>query len=73
MSSEVNNIDINSDIFKKELQNTWDFINKVNKQFNFVQNPVKDVNDGVALGLARNKLIYGKRYCPCFIVKGKTE
>jgi len=67
------NIDISSDEFQVELEKTWKFLEKVNKQFGFVQNPDKEVNEGVALGLARNRLIYGKRYCPCFIVQGKTE
>ncbi len=34
--------------------------------------PQDDVNEGVALGLARNKILYGKRYCPCFMVVGDT-
>ena len=68
-----NNIDINSDIFQAELEKTWKFIEKVNKQFNFTQNPDEEINEGVAMGLARNKLIYGKRYCPCFIVQGESE
>ncbi len=68
-----NNIDINSETFQKELEKTWKFVDKVNKQFGFVQNPDKEVNESVAMGLARNKLIYGKRYCPCFIVQGETE
>ena len=68
-----NNIDINSETFQKELEKTWKFVDKINKQFGFVQNPDKEVNEGVAMGLARNKLIYGKRYCPCFIVQGETE
>ena len=67
------NIDVNSDIFQAELEKTWKFVEKVNKQFGFVQNPDEEVNEGVAMGLARNRLIYGKRYCPCFIVQGKTE
>ena len=25
------------------------------------------------MGLTRNKLMYGKRYCPCFIVEGETK
>ncbi|NPA28363.1 MAG: sulfurtransferase [Epsilonproteobacteria bacterium] len=73
MSESNNTIDINSEIFQKELEKTWKFIEKVNKEFGFVQNPDKEINDGVAMGLARNKLMYGKRYCPCFIVQGKTE
>jgi len=66
-------IDINSPEFQAELEKTWKFVKKVNKQFGFVQHPQEDVNEGVALGLARNKLIYGKRYCPCFMVIGDTE
>jgi len=69
----VNNIDINSDEFQAELEKTWKFVEKVNKQFGFVQNPDEEVNDGVAMGLARNRLMYGKRFCPCFIVQGETE
>jgi rhodanese-related sulfurtransferase/ferredoxin-thioredoxin reductase catalytic subunit len=66
-------IDMNSDEFQAELEKTWDFVEKVNKQFNFVQNPNEEVNEGVAMGLARNKLIYGKRFCPCFMVIGETK
>jgi ferredoxin-thioredoxin reductase catalytic subunit/rhodanese-related sulfurtransferase len=68
-----NNIDLNSDIFQAELEKTWNFIDKVNKEFGFVQNPDEEINEGVAMGLARNRLIYGKRYCPCFIVQGETK
>jgi ferredoxin-thioredoxin reductase catalytic subunit/rhodanese-related sulfurtransferase len=68
-----NSIDINSPEFQEELKKTWQFVEKVNKQFGFVQNPDKEINEGVAMGLARNKLMYGKRYCPCFIVQGETE
>jgi len=66
-------IDINSKEFQEELEKTWQFVDKVNKQFGFVQNPDKEINEGVAMGLARNKLMYGKRYCPCFIVQGESE
>ena len=66
-------IDMNSDEFQAELEKTWGFVEKVNKQFNFVQNPNEEVNEGVAMGLARNKLIYGKRFCPCFMVIGETK
>jgi ferredoxin-thioredoxin reductase catalytic subunit/rhodanese-related sulfurtransferase len=65
-------IDINSDEFQAELEKTWKFVEKVNKQFGFVQNPDDEVNESVAMGLARNKIIYGKRYCPCFMVIGET-
>jgi len=66
-------IDMNSDEFQAELEKTWGFVEKVNKQFNFVPNPNDEVNEGVAMGLARNKLIYGKRFCPCFMVEGETK
>ena len=66
-------IDMNSDEFQAELEQTWNFVEKVNTQFGFVQNPNEEVNDGVAMGLARQKLIYGKRYCPCFMVEGTTK
>jgi len=69
----MQHIDMNSDEFQAELEKTWGFIAKVNKQFNFVQNPNEEVNEGVAMGLARNKLIYGKRFCPCFMVEGETK
>ncbi len=66
-------IDINSDEFQAQLEKTWDFVGKVNKQFGYVQNPNEEVNEGVAMGLARNKLIYGKQFCPCFMVVGESK
>ncbi len=64
---------MNSQEFQTELANTWTFVEKVNEQFGFVQNPNIEVNEGVAMGLARNNLIYGKRFCSCFMVIGKTK
>ncbi len=66
-------IDMNSDEFQAQLEKTWSFVGKVNKQFGWVQNPNDEVNEGVAMGLARNKLIYGKQFCPCFMVEGETK
>lgn len=66
-------IDMNSDEFQAQLEKTWSFVEKVNKQFGWVQNPNDEVNEGVAMGLARNKLIYGKQFCPCFMVIGETK
>jgi ferredoxin-thioredoxin reductase catalytic subunit/rhodanese-related sulfurtransferase len=66
-------IDMHSDEFQVELEKTWTFVEKVNKQFGFVLNPNEDVNEGVAMGLARNKMMYGKRFCPCFMVIGETK
>jgi len=66
-------IDMNSDEFQAELEKTTKFVDKVYKQFDWVPNPNEEVNEGVTMGLARNKLIYGKRYCPCFMVIGETK
>jgi len=66
-------IDMDSPEFQVELEKTWKFVEKVNKQFGFVQHPMEDVNEGVAMGLARNRLMYGKRFCPCFMVIGQTR
>jgi len=66
-------IDMNSPEFQAELEKTEAFVEKVNKQFGFVQNPNEEVNEGVTMGLARNRLIYGKRFCPCFMVIGETK
>ena len=65
-------VDMNSPLFQRELEKTQLFADKVNKQFGFVPNPNNEVNEGVIMGLTRNKILYGKRYCPCFMVIGKT-
>lgn len=66
-------IDTNSAEFLAEYSKTVSFTDKVCKQFNFVYNPQSEINDSVKLGLTRNKMIYGKRYCPCFMVIGQTD
>ena len=64
---------MNSPEFQAEIEKTQRFVEKVNNQFGFVQNPNEDVNEGVIMGLARNRLMYGKRFCPCFMVIGNTQ
>ncbi|MDD3855457.1 ferredoxin-thioredoxin reductase catalytic domain-containing protein [Sulfurimonas sp.] len=66
-------IDINSDEFQRELQKTVEFTDKVIKQFDWVYNPQAEVNEGVQMGLARNKMMYGKRFCPCYMVEVVDE
>jgi ferredoxin-thioredoxin reductase catalytic subunit len=61
-------IDMSSNEFLNELERTKRFADKVNKQFGWVYNPNHDVNEGVIMGLARHKLLYGKRFCPCYMV-----
>ncbi|HHO42793.1 MAG TPA: sulfurtransferase [Epsilonproteobacteria bacterium] len=56
-----------------ELVKTTNFVQKVYRQFNLVPNNNETVNQRVIQGLAHNKLIYGKRFCPCFIVVPNGE
>jgi len=65
----IKKIDTNSDEFIAELEKTQKFTEKVCKNFNFVFNPDDEINESVTFGLARNKIIYGKRFCPCFMVE----
>lgn len=69
----IQKLDVNSDEFINELEITKKFTQKVCEQFGFVYNPENDVNESVQQGLTRNKLIYGKRFCPCFMVIGETK
>jgi ferredoxin-thioredoxin reductase catalytic subunit len=66
-------VDLNSEEFKNEEEKTKKFVEKVVKQFGWCLNPNKEVYDAIVLGLTRNKLMYGKRYCPCFIPMGDKE
>jgi ferredoxin-thioredoxin reductase catalytic subunit/rhodanese-related sulfurtransferase len=66
-------IDIDSKEFKLELEKTKKFTSQVCENYNFVYNPNSDINDGIEIGLTRNKLIYNIRYCPCFMVEGDTK
>lgn len=69
----IQKLDNNSDEFINELEITKNFTDKVCTQFGFVYNPENDVNESVQQGLTRNKIIYGKRFCPCFMVIGETK
>ena len=62
-------LDMSSDAFLDELEKTKKFTDKVCKQFGWEYHPMHDVNEGVQLGLARHKMLYGKRFCPCFMVE----
>lgn len=62
-------IDMNAPEFQAELEKTIKFTDKVVSQFGFEYNPQNEINEGVQLGLARNKMMYGKRFCPCFMVE----
>lgn len=62
-------IDMDSPEFQAELEKTIKFTDKVINQFNWEYNPQKEINEGVQMGLARNKMMYNKRFCPCYMVE----
>jgi len=66
-------IDTKSEEFQKELQKTKQFAEEVCASKNLVFNPIEKVNKSTLLGLTRNQTIYGTKFCPCFMVIGKTE
>ncbi len=69
----IKKIDMNSDEFQMEFELTKEFTNEVLKKYNFVYNPQEEINESIQQGLTRNKLIYNKRFCPCFMVIGQTQ
>lgn len=62
-------IDMNSPEFQAELEKTIKFTDKVCESRGWTYNPQEEVNEGVQMGLARNRMMYGKRFCPCFMVE----
>ncbi|WP_373036008.1 ferredoxin-thioredoxin reductase catalytic domain-containing protein [Sulfurimonas sp.] len=66
-------IDMNSDEFQTEMEKTVKFTDKVCESRGWVYNPQEEVNEGVQMGLARNKMMYSKRFCPCFMVDTTGE
>ena len=62
-------LDMSSPEFLEELEKTKKFTDKVCAQFGWEYHPMEDVNEGVIMGLARNKVLYGKRFCPCFMTE----
>ena len=62
-------IDMNSPEFIERMEKTVKFTDKVVKQFGWEYNPEAEVNEGVQMGLARNKMMYNKLFCPCFMVE----
>ncbi|MGZ5208902.1 MAG: ferredoxin-thioredoxin reductase catalytic domain-containing protein [Sulfuricurvum sp.] len=73
MSQTITKIDPESPEFKIELEKTIKFTDKVCTQFGFAYNPDAEINQGIQFGLTRNKLMHGKRYCPCFFITGNKE
>ena len=73
MADAIKKVDPESEEFKTELEKTERFTDKVVKQFGWAYNPDPEININIQFGLTRNKLIYDKRYCPCFFVQGNKE
>lgn len=69
----IKKLDVESDEFQTVFELTKQFTDKVCEEHGFVYNPESDVNESIQMGLTRNKLIYDKRYCPCFMVVGNTQ
>jgi sulfur-carrier protein adenylyltransferase/sulfurtransferase len=69
MADTIKKVDPESEEFLTELEKTKRFTDKVVKQFNWAYNPDAEININIQFGLTRNKLIYSKRYCPCFFVQ----
>jgi ferredoxin-thioredoxin reductase catalytic subunit/rhodanese-related sulfurtransferase len=66
-------MDINSPEFQAELAKTVKFTDKVLTQFGYEYNPNIEITEGIQLGLTRNKMLHGKRFCPCFLVTKTAE
>ena len=66
-------LDMNSAEFKEELAKTEKFVNKVCDVKKWSLGSNQDVVEGVIMGLARHKMLYGKRFCPCFMVEPDQE
>ena len=62
-------IDMNSPEFQARMEKTIKFTDKVCESRGWVYNPQIEVNEGVQMGLARNKMMYNKLFCPCFMVE----
>jgi len=65
-------IDLESLELKEEIEKTRKFANNVCESKGLYSNPIASENERIYIGLSRNKIIHGKRYCPCFMVFGKT-
>ena len=62
-------IDMNSPEFLERMEKTIKFTDKVCESRGWEYNPQEEVNEGVQMGLARNKMMYNKLFCPCFMVE----
>ncbi|RXJ95571.1 sulfurtransferase [Malaciobacter molluscorum] len=68
----IKKIDMNSEEFQTQFELTKKFTEDVIEKYNFVFNPNEEINESIQQGLTRNQIIYGTRFCPCFMVVGNT-
>ena len=68
----IRKIDINSKEFELELNSTKEYTNSVLSKHNLVFTPDNEIIQSIQMGLTRNKLIYDRYFCPCFMVIGQT-
>lgn len=68
----IKKIDVQSEEYQYQLEKTIRFTDKVINQFNFAYHPDPEITESIQQGLTRNKMIYDKYYCPCFMVQGET-
>jgi sulfur-carrier protein adenylyltransferase/sulfurtransferase len=68
----IRKIDTNSNEFLNEFELTKQFTDEVISKYSLVYNPDEEVNKSIQMGLTRNQMIYGKKFCPCFMVIGQT-
>jgi ferredoxin-thioredoxin reductase catalytic subunit/rhodanese-related sulfurtransferase len=69
----ITKIDVQSPEFSAEKKRTISFVETVHEKRGWVYHPDEKINESVIVGLTRNQLIYGTRYCPCFMVEGETK
>ena len=65
----LQSLDMNSEEFLNEKEKTKKFVNKVVESKGWEFNEDKEIVDTIIMGLTRNKILYGKRFCPCFMVE----
>ncbi|RXJ87957.1 ferredoxin-thioredoxin reductase catalytic domain-containing protein [Arcobacter sp. CECT 8985] len=68
----IKKIDMNSEEFETEFELTKKYTEDVLDKYGFVFNPNEEINESIQQGLTRNQMIYGTRFCPCFMVIGNT-
>lgn len=62
-----------SEEFKHLIPETREFVEKYANHGDYALNPDQQILDLVIEGLARNKAVHGKRYCPCRMLTGNLE